>query len=885
MPRTYDAFLSYAHADRVEAEALRAALERRGLDIWLDGTELQTFESITRAIERGLRHAKALVALYSTSYPTRRACQWELTWAFLAAQRHGDPRERVLVVNPVEGVDHIEPVELRDALFARLSATETVDAVAARVAEHVAKLAEPLGDLGAGDAVPWYGRRPLSATRFVGRVSDMWRIHSSLQAGEVSLITGTAGAGLAQVVGLAGIGKSLLAAEYALRFGSAYPGGVYWLRAHGYDDVPTAEARVAERDAQMQAFAIAKGIKTEGLGPAQVHAALASALDAAGRPHLWIVDDLEAGLARDEIDAWMCPSSTGKTLVTTRSREYSAVGAQVDLGVLAEADGLALLQTHLPIAAEDLAEARRLVADLGGHALALEVAGAALAAERGVRTIAQYRSSLADPQPDELEIAGQLADELPTGHNRSIAGTLLRSIRTLDDAALDLLRLAAILAVEPIPAELVVETFRIADGLEPDAARRRAVGGMQQAHSRSLAEIAGESGADRVVHALVSRTVRGAALPTEREGILRRAVSAALCTSLAPVRARQPVSPTLVAHARHVAEPLGDLWALVLQHWVSHCDYERGDPASARALQEGVIAAAERFGAEADHIASAAMSSLSGTLAMLGDRAAALTAAQGALALARGRDEIEQTDLLTLTNNVAEAHWAVGDFERARSLHEEVLRDRLTLLGPEHPQTLTSANNLASTLGDLGELEDARRGLEDVIAARRRVLGDQHLDTLSSMNNLGIVLAKLERHAEAAVLYRTVLAGRYAAVGGRHPFTLTALHNFGSALAYVGELPTSLRLMRDTLQLRVEVLGSRHPDTLTSMNTYASLLARSGNLANAWEWHERVHQLRLEVLGAEDPETIASARNAAATRQLLELMGQAPDDALSEPSS
>ena len=36
--------------------------------------------------------------------------------------------------------------------------------------------------------------------------------------------------------GLGGVGKSLLAEEYALHFGAAYPGGVFWLRAYGNDD-------------------------------------------------------------------------------------------------------------------------------------------------------------------------------------------------------------------------------------------------------------------------------------------------------------------------------------------------------------------------------------------------------------------------------------------------------------------------------------------------------------------------------------------------------------------------------------------------------------------------------------------------------------------------
>ena len=42
------------------------------------------------------------------------------------------------------------------------------------------------------------------------------------------MITGS-GTGLVQVQGMGGIGKTLLAEEYALRFGSAYPGGVFWL--------------------------------------------------------------------------------------------------------------------------------------------------------------------------------------------------------------------------------------------------------------------------------------------------------------------------------------------------------------------------------------------------------------------------------------------------------------------------------------------------------------------------------------------------------------------------------------------------------------------------------------------------------------------------------
>ena len=56
--------------------------------------------------------SRVLMAFYSLNYAHSRACQWELTAGFLAAQREGDPRQRVLIVNPEEMAEHIHPVEL-----------------------------------------------------------------------------------------------------------------------------------------------------------------------------------------------------------------------------------------------------------------------------------------------------------------------------------------------------------------------------------------------------------------------------------------------------------------------------------------------------------------------------------------------------------------------------------------------------------------------------------------------------------------------------------------------------------------------------------------------------------------------------------------------------
>src|SRR4051794_6895968 len=100
MRAQFDVFCSYAHADAAAVGRLVAALEAAGLEVYLDREEIPDFAGITGSIERGLARSKVLLAFYSEVYPTRRPCQWELTAGFLAAQREGDPRRRVLVVNP-----------------------------------------------------------------------------------------------------------------------------------------------------------------------------------------------------------------------------------------------------------------------------------------------------------------------------------------------------------------------------------------------------------------------------------------------------------------------------------------------------------------------------------------------------------------------------------------------------------------------------------------------------------------------------------------------------------------------------------------------------------------------------------------------------------------
>jgi len=85
MSPAYDVFVSHAWADGDRPQQIAEALRNANLRVWFDAAEINDFISITRAVTEGLAQSKVLMAYYSKTYPLRRACQWELTAAFLAA--------------------------------------------------------------------------------------------------------------------------------------------------------------------------------------------------------------------------------------------------------------------------------------------------------------------------------------------------------------------------------------------------------------------------------------------------------------------------------------------------------------------------------------------------------------------------------------------------------------------------------------------------------------------------------------------------------------------------------------------------------------------------------------------------------------------------------
>ena len=224
--------------------------------------------------------------------------------------------------------------------------------------------------------------------------------------------------------------------------GAAYPGGIFWLNARSGDT--TDQAPLADPNLMLPtswpSVAASLGVARREASVEHLWREVISRIEAGEGDCLWVVDDLPERLSAAQVRQWIPPTHKAHTIITTRSRNYDAISPTVDLSGLPHDDGYELLISRRQPGDVYIERAHMIVDDLGGHALAIDVAGALLHAQAGFLTWSGFRADLNDRSDDKFEILlRDLGAVLPNGHERSIARTLWRSIGLLAEDAPGLL--------------------------------------------------------------------------------------------------------------------------------------------------------------------------------------------------------------------------------------------------------------------------------------------------------------------------------------------------------------------------------------------------------------------------------------------------------------
>ncbi|WP_371597752.1 tetratricopeptide repeat protein [Streptomyces sp. NBC_00564] len=869
-----EVFFSYPRADRAAVLPLVGALRDAGVSVFLDESGIDEFEGITDEIRSALAGARLFVAYCSATYPTRPACQWELLTAFRAAVALGRASERILVINPESVVDHIQPVQLRDARYGVTTEPESAARLVERIVARVAGSPGCLGDAIASIRPVWRPLEHLGSERFVGRVDEFWQLHQALHAFEYLATQDGASAGQAVVMGLGGVGKTLLVEQYARRFAAFYPGGIYWFTsaASHTSDAPAPGAGQADVLAQhYQQVAAALALDGAALGPVQVREAARQHIQTINEPWLWIVADVPGELSPGVVRELAAPHPLGRTVMTTRWRGYQL--PVVDVDVLHPDEAYRLLTTaRIPNDPAEETAARTLVERLGSHALAIDLARGCLADQPGL-TYTELLDQFADTQDGDAfqELVKDLYMQVPTDHTNDIAATFARSLHHLDDHALTLMRIAALLAPAPLPERLLASiSIALSDQDEPSIRRadRRALSAAQR---RSLIRQTGTEPPSWFMHALVSRTLTVHPETTRLRPALRQAALTATTHLMQAVYTPGRLDlADVMPHARALVEELDTSESLALLDSVARYDYESGQPASASHHYRRLTDARTTQLGEDHPSTLTSRNNLASAYESAGDLGRTIPLYEQNLT-----DRVrvlgdDHPDTLTSRNNLASAYESAGDLGRAIPLYEQNLTDSQRVLGEDHPNTLGSRNNLAGAYESAGDLERAIPLFEQNLTDSQRVLGEDHPDTLASRNNLAYAYRSAGDLGRAIPLFEQNLIDSQRVLGEDHPDTLTSRNNLAYAYRSAGDLGRAIPLFEQNLIDSQRVLGEDHPNTLGFRNNLAGAYESAGDLERAIPLFEQNLTDRVRVLGDDHPDTLASRNNLAGARQKAE---------------
>jgi hypothetical protein len=374
-----------------------------------------------------------LVALYSPAYFERARFTNDEWAAIIAEPASPDGRRRLvpLRVAAVQPAPVLRPLVFRD-LFDRSEADARRELLAA-----VGGSNRPSGAPGFPGTVAGAEYPPIVGPRVPGSLPPVWNVphrHPGFTGREALLAAlrqrlASGGRALVQALhGMGGVGKTQLAIEYAHLFAGEYE-LVWWIDAERSELIGE----------QLAALAMAANwTETKSTTATAVQSVMARLRTT---DHWLVVFD---NAENAEQLAPSLPAGPGHVIITSRSDRFAGLAAPVPVDVFTRPESIALLKQYLPTAAD--AEADR---------LADEMADLPLALTQAAGLISETRMSLQDYLLELRHHGAELLSEgKPAGYPVPLAAAIETSVNRLnaeDIAAVQLLRLCAFLAPEPIP--------------------------------------------------------------------------------------------------------------------------------------------------------------------------------------------------------------------------------------------------------------------------------------------------------------------------------------------------------------------------------------------------------------------------------------------------
>jgi len=750
-----------------------------------------------------------------------------------------------------------------------------LESIAASSLPARAELALGPSSLEAGSVDPgglW--RVPLQRNvNFTGRTGLLASLHQRLHAEPPPAVVA--------LHGLGGIGKSQIALEYAHRHAQEYD-LVAWIRSEGGDALAADYAALADslelperelRDQHHRLEAVRRWLERH-------------------RRWLLIFDNAPTP---DDLRPFLPHSAGGHVVATSRHQSWRGLGVGLQVDVLEPEEAAEFLAARTGEARTP--EAAELCEDLGRLPLALEEAAAYI--EATGRSIATYRRLLETHRFRLLESGTPPAD-----YPWTVRSTWEISLQRLDAEAphaAHLLRLCAHLAPDDVPLEeLRLGLARLDDAelapLRDEIELDRCIAALRR---YSLVKA---SGGALALHRLVQLVTRDRLSESERARwaeIALRLVEAVypasgLAGDVLPQSGRLlPHALAVLSHAAGLPAcdaPAARLLARTgiymsatgaqsgsiehltraLRIFDRHPEFgerERAALLCDRALVQN--ARGELLEARDDLLEASALHerlegadgiavgldlvSLAWVRRALGERSAALAAADRGLGILAARLGAAHPIAVNLRSTRARVLWELGEVDRARDAVEAVVAQLEDASARPHPMAAGAWLQASALLLDLGDLERAWRCAEQGVEIGRPAYGPDHPFVLANLAVTAQVLLRRGDVDVAGALFERIVTGSARTCSRPHADIAVSRPLLAETQRRAGEIEAARRTAEAALAFVREIPGDRARPKALALLVVGNVRADEGDIAGARAAYEEGRALLEGSFGAAHP--------------------------------
>ncbi|MCL1463566.1 tetratricopeptide repeat protein [Argonema galeatum] len=184
----------------------------------------------------------------------------------------------------------------------------------------------------------------------------------------------------------------------------------------------------------------------------------------------------------------------------------------------------------------------------------------------------------------------------------------------------------------------------------------------------------------------------------------------------------------------------------------------------------------------------------------------------------------EHEEVATCLRNLANLYDSQGLYKKAEPLILQALKLNKRLLGDEHSHVAGCLNNLAMLYQSQARYREAEPLLVEALEMWKRLLGEEHRNVAICLNNLALVYEDTERYEEAESLYLEALELFKRLLGEEHPDVAKSLYNLAMFYQSQGRHSEAQQLYVQALTIREQRLGSGHPLTVKVRENFTNFL-------------------------------------------------------------